>query len=268
MAGTNSTAKKPEAPALHAPAIILVKPQLGENIGMCARAMLNCAVTDLRLVLPRDGWPNPSAVAAASGATDLLDNARVFDTTEQAVADLTYVLATTARGRGMVNDILDPHAAAKEIHKHNAASAEQKCGILFGCERSGLDNDDIALANAILSIPLNPGFTSLNLAQAVLLVCFSWLSSENPFKPAAAPESATPSDELQNDAPAPQAEIETLLKHLQSQLEENNFFRSAEQKPTLLRNIRNYFFRSNPTRQDVRTLHGIFKALSGNRDWK
>ncbi|MDE2337318.1 MAG: RNA methyltransferase [Alphaproteobacteria bacterium] len=267
MAGTDSTAKKTGAAAINAPAVILVKPQLGENIGMCARAMLNCAVTDLRLVAPRDGWPNPAAAAAASGATELLDNAKVFDTTQEAVADLTYVLATTARGRGMVKDILDPHAAAREIHKHNSANAEQKCGILFGCERAGLDNDDIALANAILSIPLNPGFTSLNLAQAVLLVCFSWLSAENPFKPAAAPE-APAAAEQQNDAPASQAEIETLLKHLESQLELNNFFRSAEQKPTLLRNIRNFFFRSSPTRQDVRTLHGIFKCLTGNRDWK
>ncbi len=272
MAGTDSTAKKTEAPALGAPAIILVKPQLGENIGMCARAMLNCAVTDLRLVAPRDGWPNPSAAAAASGATQLLDNAKVYATTQEAVADLTFVLATTARGRGMVKDILDPHAAAKEIHKHNSAgpnnaNTEQKCGILFGCERAGLDNDDIALANAILSIPLNPGFTSLNLAQAVLLVCFSWLSAGNPFQPAAAPETPV-TNEQQNDAPASQAEIETLLKHLESQLEQNNFFRSAEQKPTLLRNIRNFFFRAGPTRQDVRTLHGIFKCLTGNRDWK
>ncbi len=267
MAGTDSTAKQSTAPALNAPAIILVKPQLGENIGMCARAMLNCAVTDLRLVLPRDGWPNPAAVASASGATELLDNAKVYATTEEAVADLNFVLATTARGRGMVKDILDPHAAAKEIHKHNSAGAEQKCGILFGCERAGLDNDDIALANAILSIPLNPGFTSLNLAQAVLLVCFSWLSSENPFQPAAAPETPV-THEQQNDAPASQGEIETLLKHLESQLEEKNFFRSAEQRPTLMRNIRNFFFRAGPTRQDVRTLHGIFKCLTGNRDWK
>ena len=149
---------------------------------MCARAMLNCAVTELRIVNPRNGWPNPAAVAAASGATAVLDQAKLYTSTKDAVADLEFVLATTARERGMVKEIYSTDTSAKEIRRRNAGTM-QKCGIMFGPERAGLENDDVVLANAILNIPLNPGFSSLNLAQAVLLVCFSWLTVENPFRP-------------------------------------------------------------------------------------
>jgi tRNA/rRNA methyltransferase len=260
MAGTDTTLKAIKDIPL-APVIILVKPQLGENIGMCARAMLNCAVTELRIVSPRDGWPNPAAVSAASGANVVLDQAKLYATTKEAVADLEFVLATTARERGMVKDIFATDGAAKEIRRRNIGTP-QKCGIMFGPERAGLENEDVALANAILNIPLNPGFSSLNLAQAVLLVCFSWLSAENPFRPE---EIVT---EMGETTLAKKQEIEMLLAHIEDELDKGGFFRSPDQKPTLLLNIRNFFFRSSPTQQDVRTLHGIVSCLTGKRSWK
>lgn len=259
MAGTNqSRGALQNNIALSPPAIILVQPQLGENIGMCARAMLNCAVTELRIVKPRDGWPNDAAVAAASGAIDVLNNAKIFETTKEAVADLEFVLATTARNRDMVKDIYTADAAAKLIHEKNR-SGTQKCGILFGPERTGLDNDDVALADAILNIPLNPSFSSLNLAQAVLLVCHTWLAADNPFKETDVTRA------LGDTSPATKEEIENLVEHLLDELEKGDFFRSPGQKPTLIRNIRNFFFRSGITQQESRTLHGIFVCLTGNK---
>ena len=260
MAGTNTARGALPETAPLGPAIILVGPQLGENIGMCARAMLNCAVTELRIVNPRDGWPNEAAISAASGASGVLDNAKLFTSTKDAVADLEFVLATTARERGMVKNICTAEAAAKLIREKNTAS--QKCGILFGPERTGLENDDVALADAILNIPLNPGFSSLNLAQAVLLACYAWLTCDNPFK------AAEVEPVLGDTAPATKAEIENLMRHMEEELDKGGFFRSPEQRPTILRNMRNYFFRSGMTAQDVRTMHGIFSCLAGKRSWK
>lgn len=247
MAGTDIT--RLPASATGAPAIILVDPQLGENIGMCARAMLNCGVTDLRLVRPRDGWPNPAAVASASGATGILDSVRVFATTQEAVADLDFVLATTARGRDLIKVIHTPETAAQQIHAH------AKSGILFGPERAGLNNDDIALANATLNVPLNPGFSSLNLAQAVLLICYAWWSTREAHQTATTLHTGETSL-------ASMDEVENLAQHLEKKLVENGFFRSSEQKPSTLRNIRNFLFRSGMTAQEVRTMHGIFSSLS------
>ncbi len=253
MAGTNKKqSASQEIPT--PPVIILVGPQLGENIGMCARAMLNCAVTEMRIVNPRDGWPNPSAVSAASGALSVIENAKTFTSTEEAIADLEFVLATTARGRDMVKDIYTAEEAAKEIRLKNTGDTP-KCGILFGPERTGLENDDIALANAILNIPLNPGFSSLNLAQAVLLVCYAWLSAANPFEVGA----------VETEAPATKKDIDLLMQHLEDELTKAEFFRSPAQKPSILRNLKNYFFRSSPTEQEVRTLRGVIAALSGKR---
>lgn len=255
MAGTN-TSITPET-QLKAPVIILVRPQLGENIGMCARAMLNCAVSELRIVAPRDGWPNAAAVSASSGAVSVIENARIFDTTAEAVADLDFVLATTARNRGVVKDIYAPEAAARLIHEKNNAGGQ--CGIMFGPERTGLENDDIALANAILNIPLNPAFSSLNLAQAVLLVCHGWLSADNPFREADVVHA------MGDTRPATRGEVENLMQNLEESLAQGGFFRSPEQRPTLMRNIRNFFFRIGATQQEVSTLHGIFACLSGRR---
>lgn len=261
MAGTDTSQPLIPADMPLAPVVILVRPQLGENIGMCARAMLNCGVTELRIVKPRDGWPNDDAIAAASGAIDVLNNAKLYETTAEAVADLEYVLATTARMRDMVKPVMTADAAARDVHHRHHGRSTANCGIMFGPERSGLENDDVAFADAILNIPLNPGFSSLNLAQAVLLACYSWLCCDNPFPPAAAP---APQDG-DNSAPATRGEIDNMLKYLEADLDERGFFRSAPQRPTLLRNIRNFFFRAAPTSQEVRTLHGIFVALRGRR---
>ena len=165
------------------PAIILVAPQLGENIGAVARAMLNCGLTDLRLVNPRDGWPNPAAEAMASGAVVVLEQARVFDTVEAAIADLQAVYATTARGRDMLKPVVTPRQAVTEIHQHSQIG--QRCGILFGPERAGLSNEDLVYADAALMVPLHPGFSSLNLAQAVLLVAYEWFQAQDNTPPPA-----------------------------------------------------------------------------------
>ena len=261
MAGTDTS--KP-APALAlAPVIILVEPQMGENIGMCARAMLNCAVTELRIVNPRDGWPNEMAIKTSSGAIELLEKAKLYATAKEAIADLEFVLATTARERGMTKEIYSPETGAIEIRRRNA-DGKQKCGIMFGRERTGLENDEVAMANAILNIPLNPGFSSLNLAQAVLLTCFSWLNADNPFELV---QNAGSAEDGHTDL-ANKDEIEMFLFQLEKALADGDFFRSPDQKPTLLRNIRNYFFRSAPTQQDVRTLHGIVACLIGKRKRK
>lgn len=222
---------------------------------MCARAMLNCAVTELRIVAPRDGWPNRDAVAAASGAGEVLEQAKVFFTVADAVADLQYILATTARDRFLNKSVMDAGDAAEVLHQKTAA--ESRCGILFGPERTGLENDDMVFADAILNIPLNPAFSSLNLAQAVLITCYSWLNVKNPFT-------------LQEPHPesSPLAErgaVETLLRQLEGELDSGGFFRSPDQRPTLMRNIRNFFFRSGMSEQEVRTMHGIFKCLTGKK---
>jgi tRNA/rRNA methyltransferase len=243
-----------------APAIILVRPQLGDNIGMCARAMLNCGVTELRLVAPRDGWPNERAIVTASGAGDVLNNAKLYATTAEAVADLEHVFATTARDRGMSKEICTAEETARRIHAANGAGA-QKCGIMFGPERTGLENDDIAAANAVSHIPLNPGFSSLNLAQAVLLSCYAWLSADNPFSRGEAVLETGPSE------PATRGEIENLMRRLETALENSGFLSNAEKKETTMRNIRNYFFRSPATAQDIQTLHGIFVSLMGKKSW-
>lgn len=257
MAGTNVTKEHLKANAL-APVVILVRPQLGENIGMCARAMLNCAVTEMRIVKPRDGWPNPAAVTAASGAISVLDNAKVFETVQEAVADLTFVIATTARERGMVKDIYTAEGTAKIIREKNAGGA-QTCGIMFGPERTGLESEDVAQANAILNIPLNPGFSSLNLAQAVLLTCYAWLAAENPFR-------AHEVERVMGEtSPATKEEINNLMDHFEEELDAGGFFRSPEQKPTILRNMANFYHRSGITAQDVRTLHGVIKCLVGGK---
>lgn len=233
---------------IKAPTIVLVRPQLGENIGMCARAMLNCGVTDLRIVSPRDGWPSDSAVSASAGALDVIDNAQIFETIEDAIADLDYVIATTARLRGMTKPIFNTIESSNKIKQETVNG--NKCGIMFGPERTGLENDDIYFANAVLNIPLNPNYSSLNLAQAVLLVCFSWLNSDNHF-------------EVNHEMPelANKDDINHFVNRLESELDNSGFFKSAEQRPTTLMNLKNFFFRISPTKQEVQTLHGVVKAL-------
>lgn len=237
------------------PAVILVAPQLGENIGGVARAMLNCALRDLRLVNPRDGWPNPKAPPMASGATVVLDSARVFDSTEEAVADLQFVLATTARRRDMAKPEMTPAEAAKEMRRRVADG--ERCGVLFGPERIGLTNDEVVLADVVLTVPLNPTFSSLNLAQAVLLVAYEWLQ-------AAAHLPARRITETGSRA-ATKQEILGLFEHLEGALDAARFFRTPETRPTQVRNLRNVFQRAVLTEQEVRSLHGVVTMLVGRR---
>ena len=229
------------------PAIILVRPQLGQNIGSCARAMLNFELTDLRLVLPRDGWPNADAGPAASGADSVLADARVFDTVQDAVADLSYVYATTVRGRELTRPVVTPAQAATEMRGRGARS-----GLLFGAERSGLLTDELVIANAILTVPVNPAFGSLNLAQAVLLAAYEWHRTGD----------ATPPAMLANyEAPAPHAELDGLIVALDAALVEAGYFKPPETVAAKRLTLRNLLTRPGYAAKEVRTLRGMVTAL-------
>jgi tRNA/rRNA methyltransferase len=244
-----------ERAAEHAtdPVIILVEPQLGENIGTAARAMLNCGLTRMRIVRPRDGWPNERAIAAASGADKVIAAAEIFDSTSAAIADLNYVLATTARQRDMVKTILTPESAAEELH--GRAALDQRTGILFGPERTGLMNDDIPLADAIVTVPVNPEFASINLAQSVLLIGYCWWRMKVNAEPRWL--------DTGGNRPATKVELENLFGRLEIALEEGGFYTTEQQRPTMVRNMRNLLQRASMTEQEVRTFHGVIVALNG-----
>ena len=249
MAGSDR--RKRTAPSLPGPAFILVNPQLAVNIGTAARAMLNCALGDLRLVAPRNGWPNDKAVPAAAGADTLLDAAKLYGSTARAVADLNYIVATTARERYMAKPVLTPREAAKDLRARVAAG--QKCGVLFGPERMGLVNDDLALADALVRIPLNPGFSSMNLAQSVMILAYEWYQAGD----------ATPGREERygQSKPADKDKLLNFFAMLEKELDESGFLRVAEKRPSMVRNIRNMFQRAGLTDQEVRTLHGMVACL-------
>lgn len=248
-------ASKGRATAADAPVIVLVRPQLGENIGMAARAMLNCGLSSLRLVKPRDGWPNLKAERAASGADIVLDKAKVFDTTAEAVADLRRVVATTARNRELAQRIVTPRRAASEMRAWIGGG--EKVGILFGPERTGLENDDMVLADTALSIPLNPQFSSLNIAQAVLLVSYEW----------AAAADATPASRMSDHStrPATKDELQNLFDHLERALDQSGFLRHKAMRPAMVNNLRALLQRANMTEQEARTFHGVIKFLSKHK---
>lgn len=231
------------------PAIILIEPQMGENIGAAARAMLNCGLTDLRIVNPRDGWPNERANAMSSGALEIMPPVTVFTSTADAVADLQFVYATTARPRDMIKPVFTARGAADDIRTRH----EQKTGYLFGPERAGLSNDDVALAHAIITIPMNPDFSSLNLGQGVLLCAYEWFQAITD-----APARTNPADE----APAPHGEVNDMLERLEDELAEGGFFRTQELRPNVMRNLKNTLLRAQLTSQEVRTFHGIITTLT------
>ncbi|MGH7110578.1 MAG: RNA methyltransferase [Stellaceae bacterium] len=237
------------------PAIILVAPQLGENIGTAARAMMNCGLDDLRLVHPREGWPSPKAVSAASGADAVLEKARLFPDVPAALADLAHVYATTARERHFVRRQVTPRQAAREMREHIAAGAP--CGVLFGPERTGLVNDDVALADTVLTVPLNPAFSSLNLAQAVLVIGYEWFTAAA----AAPPESLRTG----GSRPAKKEELFNFFDHLEEALEISGFLRNRDKRAGMVRNLRSLFQRAQCTEQEIRTLHGIVTSLAGPR---
>ncbi|HZL59875.1 MAG TPA: RNA methyltransferase [Stellaceae bacterium] len=251
MAGTD----RRRATLSGGPAIILVEPQLGENIGTAVRAMLNCGLTDLRLVRPRDGWPNPKAVSSSSGADSVMEKARLYDSVEAAIGDLRRVYATTARDRYMVKRILTPRLAATEMR--GFIGAGEACGILFGPERTGLRNEHIALAEAVISVPLNPAFSSLNLAQSVLIIGYEWFNVGD----------ATPAEQFAvgHSKPAEKERLIRFFEHLEEALDATDFMRSAEKRPSMVRNLRNLFQRAHCTEQELRTLHGVVTAFAGPR---
>ncbi|PWC53580.1 RNA methyltransferase [Azospirillum sp. TSO22-1] len=251
-----TSGKDPNRPTITGgPTVILVQPQMGENIGACARAMLNCGLTELRLVRPRDGWPNEKAQANASGADLVLDNAKLYETTAEAVADLQVVYATTVRTRGMVQEFVTPRVAAEELRARYTAG--HTVGVLFGPERTGLVNDDLTLADKLITVPLNPSFASLNLAQAVLLIGYEWFQTgEVP------PERVLHTGQSR---PATKAELLNFFEHIEGELERTGFFTTPEKRPSMVRNLRNAFERMQMTEQEVRTFHGILASLTGRR---
>jgi tRNA/rRNA methyltransferase len=252
MSGTDKTKTGFD---LRGPVVILVEPQLGENIGMAARAMGNFALTRLRIVNPRDGWPNISAQRAAAGADHILSDAELFDTVEEAVADCTLLFATTARAHDQAKPVVGPQVAATEMVGQIAAGGT--VGILFGRERSGLENEEVGLANRIITFPVNPGFASLNLAQAVLLIGYEWfkLATANRL-PFAMPE---------RSERASQHQIQAFFENLVRELDSVEFLRPAEKRDTMLVNLRNIFTRMDPTKQDMHTLHGVVMAIAEGR---
>jgi tRNA/rRNA methyltransferase len=252
MSGTDKT--KPAAD-LAGPVVILVEPQLGENIGMAARAMGNFGLARLRIVNPRDGWPNVNAQRAAAGADYILDKVELFDTVEAAVADCTLLFATTARAHDQAKPVIGPQQAAQEIVREIAASGQ--VGLLFGRERAGLLNEEVALSDRIITFPVNPAFASLNLAQAVLLLGYEW------FKLATA--DALPFAMPERSERASQHQMQAFFDNLVRELDRVEFLRPAEKRETMLVNLRNIFSRMEPTRQDMHTLHGVVMAIAEGR---
>jgi tRNA/rRNA methyltransferase len=228
------------------PVIVLVRPQLGENIGKAARAMLNFGLTEMRVVAPRDGWPNPSAGPAAAGADEVLDKAEVFDTTAEALADCTHVYASTVRKRGMTKEVVTPEQAAQEIVGQPGRSA-----IMFGREASGLESEDVALARKILTVPINPEFGSLNLAQAVILCAYEYSKHCDLAMPTI--EDIPP--------PAPQEELDGLIEHLEGMLELKGYFYPEDRVEATKRTLRSVLTRPGWNSLEVRTLRGVLSSL-------
>ena len=252
MSGTDlSRVAPPQGDAEPGPVVVLVHPQLAENMGSAARAMLNCGLTRLRLVAPRESRTAERAIAAASGAHMVLEAAQVFPTLEDAIADCNRVYATSARPREMVKRVVTPRRAAAELRQ--AAAAGERVALVFGPERTGLINDHIALADTILSVPLNPGFSSLNLAQAVLLVCHEWFQAGDDTSEVELP--------YQGNRPATREELINFFDRLEAGLEEGGFFQATDMRPHMVRSIRNAFERAGLSEQEIRTLHGVVFAL-------
>jgi tRNA/rRNA methyltransferase len=260
MAGTDKTRT---TPVRASPVIVLVNPQLGENIGTAVRAMANFGLRELRLVHPRDGWPNAKALSAASGADWIVAGARVFEHPEEALRDFNYVYATTARPRGMVKEVLTPEQAGRDMRVRLGRG--ERLAVMFGRERWGLSNDEVALADVIITAPVEPRFASLNIAQAVLLVGYEWYKGEARTIGQETPELPAlegPGLKLAQSRPATKDELYGFFTHLEQELDDAGFFKTAEKKPGMLRNIRNLFTRTELTEQEVRSLRGMVASLA------
>jgi tRNA/rRNA methyltransferase len=237
------------------PVVILVRPQLADNIGACARAMANGGLFELRLVAPRDGWPQEKAWRNSSGADRILDAAQVFASVGDAVADLHHVFATCPRPRHIIKPVLTARGAAAELRAIGARGL--RAGLLFGPERAGLDNDDMAQADALVRYPLNPAFMSLNLAQAVMVLAYEWWTAADPTAARALMTNET--------RVATKGELEIFFNHLIDQLDACGFLRNLPKRPGMVRNIRHFFQRGEVTEQELRTLHGIVTELAIGR---
>ena len=251
-AGTDKTKAWADLPG---PIVILVEPQLGENIGAAARAMGNFGLKQLRLVKPRQGWPNPKAKVMAAGADAVLESAQLFDTVEAAIADCTMVLATTARAHDQAKPVVAADEAARQMAE-DVGRGEQ-VAILFGRERNGLENEEVALADRIITLPVNPAFASLNLAQAVVIIGYEY------FKHVTG--GALPFDTPKKSPQAGKQQLAAFFATLERELEKVEFFRPPEKRATMTINLRNIFNRMNPTQQDMQTLHGVVTALVEGR---
>src|ERR1700712_916261 len=248
MAGTDKSQEFNFRPS---PAIILCEPQLGENIGTTARAMANFGLWDLRLVNPRDGWPNERAIAAASRAEHVLDKVRVFPTTEAAIEDLSLVYATTARRRDLQKPVLGPEEAAQRVIAHIDTGA--RAGILFGRERWGLTNEEVALSDAIVTLPVEAAFASLNIAQAVLIIAYEWRRQTDLGNKLLFSETVA--------EPATKGQLVSLFEHLEGSLDEAGFFTAPDKRPTVVNNLRAMLGRGAFSAQEVRTLQGVISSI-------
>jgi tRNA/rRNA methyltransferase len=234
--------------AANKPVIVLVRPQLGQNIGKAARAMLNFGLTEMRLVAPRDGWPNPDAGPSASGADVVLEQAQVFDTVQDAIADCSHVFASTVRRRDLVMPVLGPEEMADRIAASPARSA-----ILFGPERSGLETDEVALAEAIVTVPINPAFASLNLAQAVILLAYEWSKRSDLAQPTS----------KESEPPAPHGELDGLIAQLNEDLEAKGYFHPASRTQATKNTLRTIFTKTGWSSREVKAVRGVVRALVG-----
>ena len=230
------------------PVIVLVRPQLGQNIGKAARAMLNFGLTELRLVSPRDGWPNPDAGPAASGADVVLEQAQLFETTEAAIADCNLVFASTVRRRDLVMPVVGPEEMAERIAASSGGSA-----ILFGPERSGLETEDVAQADAIVTVPINPEFGSLNLAQAVILLAYEWSRRAQLAQPTV----------KQSEPQAPHGDLEGLIDHLNGELDAKGYFHPPSRAQATKNTLRTIFTKAGWSSREIKAIRGIIRALVG-----
>jgi tRNA/rRNA methyltransferase len=256
----------PPSEGANTPVLILVRPQLADNIGMVARAMANFGLEHLHLVEPRDGWPNEKARIAASGANFIIDGAEAFAGFKEALAGLNWVCATSARQRDLAKAVLTPEQAVKEMLERMAQG--QRCGIVFGPERNGLETGEIANADALVMAPVNPNFASLNLAQAVLLMSYEWMkqSGRGTLGRVTTYESAIEAGmRTRGSLPASREELLGFFEHLEAELDASGFFTASEKRPSVVQNLRSMFVRTGATEQEIRTLRGIVKALVNPR---
>ena len=239
------------------PVIILARPQMGENIGASARAMKNCGLTDLRLVAPRDGWPNPAAEPMAASGKDIIHNAQVFESLAEACHDVDLLLATSARPRDLAKPVMDPRSGVQQILQHHDSAPTTKAALLFGAERTGLDNDELAIADAIIQADLNPEGTSLNLAQAVMILAWEWRAAMLEAVPSAKHVITGLDSSL-----ASISDRDYFFTRLEDMLDEKGFFNSPEMAPVVKRNLRTFFTRGQPSTQELRTLQGVLTVLT------